>query len=85
VPYPAGYLVHSLEHGYIIFWYNYEVLDDIACTQLKAETQSVMEQANMFKVIAYPWSSIDVPLVMTSWGRMMRYETFDAKDAYAFV
>jgi hypothetical protein len=44
-----------------------------------------MDRASNFKVIAHPWPSIDVPLVTTSWGRMMRFETFDAGDAYSFV
>jgi hypothetical protein len=31
--YPAGYLVHNLEHGYIIFWYDCNQLSDSACTE----------------------------------------------------
>lgn len=85
VQYPAGYLVHSLEHGYVIFWYNCELLDQAACAQLKSDIQSVMDQAGNFKVIAHPWPSIDVPLVMTSWGRILSFESFDSADAYAFV
>ena len=83
--YPAGYLVHSLEHGYVIFWYNCQILDEAGCLQLKADIQSVMERASNFKVIAHPWSSIDVPVVMTSWGRLFRFEVFDREDAYAFI
>ena len=26
--FPAGYLVHNLEHGYVIFWYNCGLLDE---------------------------------------------------------
>ena len=25
--FPAGYLVHNLEHGYVIFWYKCDILD----------------------------------------------------------
>lgn len=82
--YPAGYLVHNLEHGYVIFWYNCDVLDETDCTEFKSQIRAVMNEVDGFKVIAYPWNSIDVPLVMTSWGRIQRFETFDAERAMAF-
>lgn len=82
--YPAGYLVHNLEHGYIIFWYNCAVLDDGDCTELKTQIQSVMNEVNNFKVIAYPWDTLDVPVAMTSWGRLQKMQTFDTAQARAF-
>jgi hypothetical protein len=85
VPYPAGYLVHNLEHGYVIFWYNCTVISDQECSDLKSSIKSVMDQVNNFKVIAYPWLSIDVPVVMTSWGRIQKFDNFDSKQAQAFV
>jgi len=82
--YPAGYLVHNLEHGYVIFWYNCNLLDETACSDLKSKIRSVMDELGGVKVIAYPWDSIDVPLVMTSWGHLQRFEEFDADQAKAF-
>lgn len=82
--YPAAYLVHNLEHGYIIFWYNCGLLDEAACTDLKAQIKSVMDEVNNVKVIAYPWDSLDVPVAMTSWGRLQKMETFDAEQGRAF-
>ena len=82
--YPAAYLVHNLEHGYIIFWYNCGLLDEAACTNLKSQIKSVMNEFNNVKVITYPWDSIDVPVMMTSWGRLLKMETFDAAQARAF-
>jgi hypothetical protein len=83
--YPVGYLVHNLEHGYVIFWYNCGVLDDAGCQDLKGQIGAVMERFDGVKVIAFPWESLDVPVVMTSWGRMQRLETFDTKVAVRFV
>jgi hypothetical protein len=83
--YPEGNLVHNLEHGYVIFWYNCALLDEGACSTLKEQIQSVLERENLFKVIAFPWASIDTPVVMTSWGKMMRFEEFDPDQAQAFV
>jgi hypothetical protein len=82
---PEGYLVHSLEHGYVIFWYNCKVLDAAGCTALKAQIKSVMDQFNGVKVIAFPWTSIQEPLVITSWGKLERFPTFDATLASNFV
>ena len=82
--YPAGYLVHNLEHGYIIFWYNCASLNESACAELKSQIKAVMDGVNNVKVIAYPWDAIDVPVVMTSWGRLQKMETFDAAQARAF-
>jgi len=82
--YPAGYLVHNLEHGYIIYWYNCNQLSDSACTELKKQIKTVMDELGGTKLIAYPWPSLDVPVVATSWGRLQKFETFDAEQAKAF-
>ena len=82
--FPAGYLVHNLEHGYVIFWYNCDLLDESGCTNLKEQIKTTMDDLGGTKLIAYPWNSLDVPLVMTSWGRLQRFETFDAEQAKAF-
>lgn len=83
-PFPAGYLVHNLEHGYVIFWYNCDRLPEGDCAGLKSQIEAVMDELGGFKLIAYPWPSLDVPVVMTSWGRLLKFETFDAGQARAF-
>lgn len=83
--YPEGHLVHNLEHGYIIFWYNCKVISEAECTSLKAQIKEVMAGVNNFKVIGYPWEKIDEPLVLTSWGFRLSMPTFDAKIARAFI
>ena len=81
---PAGYLVHNLEHGYVIFWYNCNLLDETTCTELKSQIRAVMDELGGVKMIAYPWPSLDVPLVMTSWGQLQKFDVFDAQGAIAF-
>lgn len=81
-----GYLVHNLEHGYVIFWYNCAALPEgQSCDELKQQIQGVMSEADNFKVIGFPWPSIDKPVVMTSWGRILEFDTFDPETALAFV
>ena len=74
--YPEGYLVHSLEHGYVIFWYNCQVAGT-DCAALKQTIQDVMDKTGGDKLIAFPWSTMDVPLAMTSWGRILNFATAD--------
>ena len=83
--YPEGSLVHNLEHGYVIFWYNCAVLDEAGCNQLKADIHQVMDEFDGVKLIAFPWKSLKVPVAMTSWGRLQRFETFNPSQARAFV
>jgi hypothetical protein len=84
-PYPEGYLVHNLEHGYVIFWYNCDLLDEAGCEELKGGIQGVMDEFDNFKVIAFPWGSTPTPVVLTSWGRILRMPEFNARQAADFV
>lgn len=83
--FPEGYIVHNLEHGYVVFWYNCAVLAEADCDTLKAEIRTVMAEYNDFKIIAFPWSNIDVPVVGTSWGRYLSFPTWDAELAASFI
>jgi hypothetical protein len=85
LPYPEGYLVHSLEHGYVIFWYNCDPLTEDECQELKDGIRQVMAARNNFKLVAFPWPSLDVPVVMTSWGRMLEMASFDPGAAENFI
>jgi Protein of unknown function (DUF3105) len=82
--YPLGYLVHNLEHGYVIFWYNCQVYQG-TCDDLMQKIQQVMSQFGGVKVVAFPWHTISVPLVLTSWGRLLRLSTPDQTLMTQFV
>jgi hypothetical protein len=82
--YPVGHVVHNLEHGYVVFWYNCAQAGG-DCTELKSQIKGVLDAEKNFKVIAFPWSSTDVPIVLTSWGRMLKMEKFDPQVAEDFV
>ncbi len=82
--FPAGYLVHNLEHGYVIFWYNCDLLEEAGCADLKTQIQTVMDDLGGAKMIAYPWPSLEVPFAMTSWGRIQKFDSFNVEQAKAF-
>ena len=81
---PDEQLVHNLEHGYVIIWYNCAKLDEAACNELKTKIKSIINEVNNVKVIASPRDSIDVPVATTSWGRLLKMETFDVAQARSF-
>jgi hypothetical protein len=85
LPYPEGYIGHSLEHGYVVFWYNCEALNGSDCETLKSEIRGVMNDFGGTKLIAFPWPSLDVPVAMTSWGRLQRFDFFDQQLAADFI
>jgi hypothetical protein len=82
--YPEGYLVHSLEHGYVIFWYNCQVAG-VDCPALKQAIQQVMDDHGGTKLIAFPWPDMEVPLAMTSWGRLLKFDIPDPDLMAQFV
>lgn len=83
--YPEGYIGHNLEHGYVVFWYNCASLSDGDCSTLKSEIKAVMDDFGGTKLIAFPWPSLEVPVAMTSWGRLQRFNSFNPKTAAAFI
>lgn len=83
--YPEGSLVHNLEHGYVIFWYNCMLLDEAGCMQLRDSIQQVMDEFDGVKLIAFPWKSLKEPVAMTSWGRLQRFEIFSPTQANTFI
>lgn len=85
LPYPEGYIGHNLEHGYVIFWYNCATLDENSCENLKSQIKDAMSKSGQTKLIAFPRESIDTPVVMTAWGKLFRFQTFDQEQAIAFI
>lgn len=85
IPFPDGFILHNLEHGLVIFWYNCDLLDEIACTLLKTQIKKVMDGFNKVKLIGFPWTKLEVPLVMTSWGKTQSFAMFDEEMTKEFV
>jgi hypothetical protein len=84
-PYPEGYIGHNLEHGYVIYWYNCGLLDSNECTELKGQIRESMADNGHTKLIAFPRSSMDVPVAVTSWGQLLKMDDFNASQAKKFV
>ncbi len=78
-PIDDGYIVHSLEHGAAILWYDPKLLNSSQFNDLKA----IFSQQSG-KAIMMPRSSMDVPVALSSWGRVLKLKTIDKKQISAF-
>jgi hypothetical protein len=72
------YLVHNLEHGYVILWYDCDQLSSSECDALTSDIQSIISEYDGYKLIGMPRSGMDHPLILTSWGHMAVFDAFQA-------
>ena len=88
---PDEQVVHNLEHGYVIIWYNCNSLTPDQCDQLKSQIRSAMQSAgasrftNTPKLIAAPRPTLDGPIALTTWGRLDEFEAFDRERILNFI
>ena len=79
-PVPDGNLIHSMEHGAVILWYK----SDISASD-SAKLKSVFTNVPVCKKIMVPRDSLDVPLALTSWGRLLKLQTIDENQIKTFM
>lgn len=72
-----GYLVHNLEHGYVIIWYNCENLSTSNCRTLENDIENLVDDLE-YKVIGMNRTgNMDHVLALTSWGKLAYLDEFD--------
>jgi len=83
---PQERMIHNLEHGGIVIWYQPALLsaDDLATL-----TQFVKQQitTDRFKVILAPWSGADFghPIALTAWDWLLYIDTVDLDTVRSFI
>jgi hypothetical protein len=88
---PDERLVHNLEHGHIVVYYNCTNLSESDCSDLKASIRQAMERAGVvsstqtLKIVAVPRPDMENLVTYTSWGRLYRAESFDEDEFLLFV
>ena len=84
-------LVHNLEHGYVIVYYNCSQMSDAECATFKQDLQKAMDASGVAgntrtpKIIVVPRPDMDNLLTYTSWGRIYRVDAFDQDEFVLFV
>ncbi len=88
---PDEQLVHNLEHGYVIIWYNCSALAPEACDQLKSQVRTAMQSAGVSrytgtpKLIAVPRPDMETLIALTSWGRLDKFDAFDGERIRNYI
>lgn len=72
-----GYLVHSLEHGAVILWYN----EKLSSGDIEKLREIFGKMGG--KTIMTP-RKMDVPVALTSWTRILKLEKIDEKKILDF-
>jgi hypothetical protein len=81
-PQPETQLIHNLEHGGIVIWYDAEALtaEDVAALASYVETQTASGVSGRYKFTLSPWGGSDplpAPVVATAWRWSMELQTAD--------
>lgn len=83
---PQERMIHNLEHGGIVIWYQPALLsaDDLATLTTFVTQQITTER---FKVILTPWSGADFghPVALTAWDWLLYMDTVDLDTVRAFI
>ena len=89
-PQPETQLIHNLEHGGIVIWYDPEALtvESIDALTAYVENQNASGVSGRYKFILSPWGGsepLPAPVVATSWRWSLNLDTagIDAIDAFA--
>lgn len=80
---PKEKLVHSLEHGYIVIYYNEAKLSASELDAIKA--LAAKYQGAWDGVVAVPRNDARYPLILTAWEHGLRLERWDQARIDAFV
>ncbi len=79
-PVPDGNLIHSLEHGAVILSYK----SDLPTNDVDRLKQ-IFNSASVSKKIMVPRDTLDVPVALTSWGRLLKLQTIDDAKIKEFL
>ncbi|MCX6004110.1 MAG: DUF3105 domain-containing protein [Chloroflexi bacterium] len=78
-----GYLVHALEHGSVVIYYDPSKLTKEVEQSLKAFVKANDHQE--FGVVAVPDPDFKYPFILTAWDKMLELQRYDAKVVRAFL
>ena len=87
-PIPDGNLLHSMEHGAVILWYK-EVKGSEETGGLSGQDierlKQIFRSVPVSKKIMVPRDNLDVPVALTSWGRLLKLQTIDEAQIKTFM
>lgn len=89
-PVPYGFLIHAMEHGAVVFYYNCpsgcdaEVAEVEAWLETQPEDPLCTGQGALRRAVLTPDPSLDVRWAVSAWGHTLRASCFDAQAFASF-
>ena len=79
-------MIHNMEHGGVIIWYQPAKLDAAGVTTLK-DFVNQQVTTERFKVILTPWSGADFghPIAVTAWDWLLYLDRADLDQVGTFI
>lgn len=84
-PIQDEFLLHSLEHGYVIISYNCDAAPGTDCAGLVNALSALFDRLVSWKIIVVPRPGLDAFLALTAWGWIDRLDEYDEERILAFV
>jgi Protein of unknown function (DUF3105) len=90
-PVPEESLVHNMEHGGVVIWYNCDggpqPLDEEACDQLARDLSELVDPRvddGMF-IVLVPYNEIENRISLTAWQNLDSFDDFNVERIEAFI
>ncbi|QLG61205.1 DUF3105 domain-containing protein [Halorarum salinum] len=83
-PRSRGELVHTLEHGAVVVYYDPDELTEEARGSLRAWANNHAGTWRSIVVAPYDYDGPEAPYTLTAWQHMLRMEEYDAEVVRAF-
>jgi hypothetical protein len=89
-PQNESQLIHNLEHGGIVIWYDAEALDDAQIAELTSYVEGQVGSgiSGRFKFIVSPWGGSEPlggPVAVTAWRHNLTLDEFDMDAIRSFA
>lgn len=82
---PLGALVHSLEHGAVVVYYDSDRLTETAEDDLRAYARSQTSHWQSFIAVPNPKDDPASPYVLTAWEKRLTMDEYEEETVRAFV
>ena len=84
-PQPAGHLVHALEHGAVVIYYDENAMSESTRTSLKGFASTHTGTWRSVIVVPNTNESADSEFVLTAWRHRMYMDSYDAQTVFEFL
>ena len=84
-PQPAGNIVHALEHGAVVIYYNESAMNESTRASLQAFADTHTGTWRSVIVMPNPSESAESDYVLTAWRHRLYMDSYDAQTVYEFL